>query len=155
MQLTRSFRLCFDRSLGLFVEYKPNSESCAAFAVYGRTVRISGRIAGSTPRSLTGAISREYGTFKFQLIRETELTFEGVGIGPKPKVYYYVRAPRWVLGVLLLLIPITFAVRRFHKVPKVRIGHCLQCGYDLRGTPEDTCSECGSKELRQNRRSRR
>ncbi len=43
-------------------------------------------------------------------------------------------------AILWLLIPGPFVLRRLIRS---RRGHCIKCGYDLRGSPEAGCPECG------------
>jgi hypothetical protein len=50
--------------------------------------------------------------------------------------------PCWMPGLLLVapLSTVTRVVRRRFRRP---VGHCRNCGYDLRATP-DRCPECGA-----------
>ncbi|UCE61364.1 MAG: hypothetical protein JSU63_06375 [Phycisphaerales bacterium] len=54
--------------------------------------------------------------------------------------------PFW-LAVLLVSAPTVFLWRWEHRVTRIQRrreqGLCLRCGYDLRGTPNGVCSECG------------
>ena len=56
---------------------------------------------------------------------------------------------RYVLSILLLGV-IVFGVlfesetgKRFTRKQRKKRGQCVQCGYDLRGSP-DRCPECGA-----------
>ncbi len=44
-------------------------------------------------------------------------------------------------AILWLLIPGPFVLRRLIRRKR---GRCIKCGYDLRGSPEAGCPECGS-----------
>ena len=58
--------------------------------------------------------------------------------------YVDVVVPQWLL-VLLTLTPPAFrlGVTQRRRRNRLRQGRCLQCGYDLRATP-DRCPECGT-----------
>jgi hypothetical protein len=45
------------------------------------------------------------------------------------------------LLVMLLLTP--RCVRKWRSANRRRLGHCLGCGYNLKGLPEPRCPECG------------
>ena len=51
--------------------------------------------------------------------------------------------PHWVVCVAALIYPIAVLVRRL-VARRRRPGHCVKCGYDLRGLPEPRCPECGT-----------
>jgi hypothetical protein len=59
-------------------------------------------------------------------------------------------ASHWFLFVLTGALPLVWIVqralgviRRQVSVRRARLGLCLRCGYDLRGTPQ-RCPECGA-----------
>jgi len=59
----------------------------------------------------------------------------------------------WVPVVLLAAMPVVRGVRfvrRRRRDRRVRMGLCLHCGYDLRGSP-GICPECGETSGRANR----
>jgi hypothetical protein len=51
--------------------------------------------------------------------------------------------PHWLAALLLSLGPLLRLKRRLRYRYLVLSGRCLQCGYDLRATP-DRCPECGT-----------
>ncbi|HRX84089.1 MAG TPA: hypothetical protein P5572_03630 [Phycisphaerae bacterium] len=74
---------------------------------------------------------------------------------------FYVHAGRWTSGFayssyhvgfhfialcLLAAIPYVTGLRRWRRYEnRLNIGLCVGCGYDLRGSAGDRCSECGAK----------
>jgi hypothetical protein len=54
-----------------------------------------------------------------------------------------IRLPLWMptTSSAMLLIPLLWSYRRHRR--RRRLGLCLRCGYDLRGSPEK-CPECGT-----------
>jgi len=50
--------------------------------------------------------------------------------------------PTWALIALLLLPMGLWAGTSWRQRRRVLAGHCTNCGYDLRATP-DKCPECG------------
>jgi hypothetical protein len=56
-------------------------------------------------------------------------------------------APHWVLALTTGAMPLTrmglIVRRRVRRSRRIEAGHCLVCGYDLRGSP-DRCPECGT-----------
>jgi hypothetical protein len=55
-----------------------------------------------------------------------------------------VGGPTWIPGVLLLIPPAIALRRRARTHRRRRLGLCLTCGYDLRGSAGDRCPECGA-----------
>ncbi|MFT3787766.1 MAG: hypothetical protein QM770_16615 [Tepidisphaeraceae bacterium] len=54
-------------------------------------------------------------------------------------------AIHWLWLVALTAIPCGLRWRRFLSLlSRPKRGLCLRCGYDLRGSSEGRCSECGS-----------
>ena len=52
--------------------------------------------------------------------------------------------PHWAIALVLLLISVSpFLTRQVKRRVRRRHGRCLHCGYDLRGTTESRCPECG------------
>ncbi|MEE8154327.1 MAG: hypothetical protein V3T53_05145 [Phycisphaerales bacterium] len=45
-------------------------------------------------------------------------------------------------AILWLLSVTPYALRRFIRSKR---GHCIECGYDLRGTEHEVCPECGQE----------
>ncbi|HEX4796339.1 MAG TPA: hypothetical protein VH370_21300 [Humisphaera sp.] len=55
----------------------------------------------------------------------------------------FLHLPIWPIAILLAIPSAVSAVRHRRRRRRVRIGHCAECGYDLRETPE-RCPECGT-----------
>ncbi len=53
--------------------------------------------------------------------------------------------PVWQLAVPLMVLALVLRTvrRRSEARASARSGHCPTCGYDLRGSPEGKCPECG------------
>jgi hypothetical protein len=51
--------------------------------------------------------------------------------------------PYWSVSVLLAVLPGVWVVGRLRRRDRVEFGHCRQCGYDLRASPE-RCPECAT-----------
>jgi len=56
----------------------------------------------------------------------------------------------YVVGVRLLplatvtaVLPLVWLRREIRRRRRIKAGHCLSCGYDLRASPE-RCPECGA-----------
>jgi len=49
----------------------------------------------------------------------------------------------WMLTALTSIIPIIWILSALHNYQRMAEGHCENCGYDLRATPE-RCPECGT-----------
>ena len=67
--------------------------------------------------------------------------FDGLSIEHEEAVYKSA-AIAIVAAIIFWWIPIFIA--RDGRRP----GECVDCGYDLRGSPSNTCPECGAKDSR-------
>jgi len=56
----------------------------------------------------------------------------------------WISFPAWLVGCLALVVPLSRTWRLRSDLIIRRKGRCVQCGYDLRATP-DRCPECGTK----------
>lgn len=95
-----------------------------------------------------------YGTEEFQrvgVLRDTGARKWGFGYDDKANgsgmVYWTVWLPHWLIVLSTAALPVAWALSQA-KATKMRRrlkqGLCLNCGYDLRGTPE-RCPECGTQ----------
>jgi hypothetical protein len=55
-----------------------------------------------------------------------------------------VAVPYWSLLALMAVLPALWCRRRWVRDRRQKMGLCLACGYDLRGSP-DRCPECGAE----------
>jgi hypothetical protein len=70
----------------------------------------------------------------------------GANVPRADRRYYWFVVPCWAAALLFGLLPArrAFAVARTRRAARrARAGRCIQCGYDLRATPE-RCPECGA-----------
>jgi hypothetical protein len=51
--------------------------------------------------------------------------------------------PYWLPAILASILPLAFVRRRWTRWRRLRTGCCLQCGYDIRYSP-NRCPECGT-----------
>jgi hypothetical protein len=51
-------------------------------------------------------------------------------------------APFWSFALVTAILPLLWLLRATRKANRIRAGRCIQCGYDLRATP-NRCPECG------------
>ncbi|MHC4796080.1 MAG: hypothetical protein ACYTF1_05495 [Planctomycetota bacterium] len=58
-------------------------------------------------------------------------------------------APFWILLAAFAAYPLYVAANQSHiwwqKRQRKRLGHCLNCGYNLTGNTSGICPECGKK----------
>ena len=59
-----------------------------------------------------------------------------------PRVLYW-RVPLWIPTVLCLVCPAYLLTLRHRRRKRKKLGWCVKCGYDLRGS-KDRCPECGT-----------
>ena len=62
---------------------------------------------------------------------------------PPGNQIWVVMVPYWLLILLTAVLPTIWLVLILRHRRRVRAGACLNCGYDLRATP-DRCPECGT-----------
>ena len=65
-----------------------------------------------------------------------------LGNPPVTFTFHAVAAPMWAISLALLAWPVVRAVRIRRRRRREHIGHCPECGYDLRASL-DRCPECG------------
>ena len=65
------------------------------------------------------------------------------GAGTVTVSYKNLAIPLWFVGADLIIWPVVFLTRQMRRRRRVRLGHCLQCGYDLRAS-SSRCPECGT-----------
>jgi hypothetical protein len=78
------------------------------------------------------------------LLKPIGIRFGHVVDGSLPVVDDVLILPDWLLIALLDLLPSWHLIRRKNpKLKREQMGLCINCGYDLRATPE-RCPECGT-----------
>ena len=72
------------------------------------------------------------------------LGFRYMRAGPlrPPNWLTIINFPHWFVFVLLAAYPSWFVRKSMRRRKRVKGGHCVGCGYDLRGSAE-RCPECG------------
>ena len=66
-------------------------------------------------------------------------------ISPRFSVHVLeVSVPQWLLALPLLLLIAKWYRRLCVRSARLENGQCISCGYDLRGSVDDRCSECGT-----------
>jgi hypothetical protein len=82
----------------------------------------------------------------------TLIGFQAFHSSSQSERYFGVTAPMW-FWLAVFLPPPLLAIRANRRERRARrLGHCDQCGYDLRATP-DRCPECGSLPAKPNSKS--
>ena len=57
----------------------------------------------------------------------------------------WVLVPLWFAGLLSLMLPLLWIMRRLRNHSRFPDGSCLHCGYSLTGNVGGICPECGEK----------
>ena len=65
-----------------------------------------------------------------------------------PATDYALAIPLWLVTAISAILPAIWLARWVHERDRKQIGHCKQCGYDLRAS-RDYCPECGAAIPRQ------
>jgi hypothetical protein len=76
-------------------------------------------------------------------------TFVSTGLFVSPSAFQVVVVPYWVLLLLAALLPAYVLTRlpgALRRRRRRKRNLCLECGYDLRATP-DRCPECGASPI--------
>ena len=71
-----------------------------------------------------------------------------VGASGKPASSWRLAVPFWFVVCATLVLPLVQFRRAWRRHRRWVRGHCLECGYDLRATPE-RCPECGTEAKRE------
>ncbi len=78
--------------------------------------------------------------FQFRLWRGQHIYPLGLTVPIKAVV-----APAWFVTLLFTIPPMAwYVVRRWRRHKLSLVGYCRSCGYDLRGTDDGPCPECGN-----------
>ena len=91
--------------------------------------------------------SKERPTHRFFQVQPQNIELLGfcVHMGGNPgESYQYFAIPSWFLTLFFAAFPLVRVHSLYRTRKRKKLGLCLTCGYDLRGTPGDRCPECGS-----------
>jgi hypothetical protein len=64
---------------------------------------------------------------------------------------WFMSVPVWFFSAIFLLMPTIWCLSALIRKKMRAVGHCHDCGYDLRATP-DRCPECGTIPVLHNER---
>ena len=102
----------------------------------------------SSPTGLVAGFAYESGRAEITWVSQTGIRPED---GPLSSVFgqfvsgmsYTLIVPHYAIALLSALLPIIWFRRYLNERRSARVGCCVECGYDLRATP-DRCPECGA-----------
>jgi hypothetical protein len=86
---------------------------------------------------------------KFTLLKNRPSPgFYDIGLN-RDSPYFYIKLETWVLLLLTLTAPATYAIRKIRRhlrtTQRIRSQCCVGCGYSLQGNMSGVCPECGAK----------
>jgi hypothetical protein len=89
------------------------------------------------------AAGLRFGAAGFAFYAEPDVSPLGDGPGRQPVPFHELLVPLWAIVAASGVLPSAWMFGRARRRRRSRRGRCLECGYDLRATP-DRCPECGT-----------